>query len=471
MNPVRYCPWWTGAEAVRVRGELERVALGVGVRLLGKGWGGGPLTPVRGRGKRRGPGSVSSVGDGLHSVRSMSPEQGTVRRKLFDADSAKRATVTNGLLTPPPTVKKKNGKWKSQSETDIPVPSIAFRAFNHQSQGLNGAHGFVAGTFVHSSSIPDEPPAEPEYIQELWRHLEKQHSGPTPFISVSPYLMRVVMHAFRRDRELGQRTEWSVAVIALSKVRADVKAVWGVGAAGWNARRAFGEWVVHGHIPASNVLCVVPLAHLVATMSATAPPFHIDELRVATNLRRARAAMAAFVNRKLTFEDGVAVGRVLLCLGIPKRDVDEVTGAMMRDWRFPEGAAAVPGRKKGKKGAVVEGGGEEGWRGNGGFLRGREEGFGGMGLEGFWELGEGVKEEEEEEEAVGVGDGEAVQAPAGDGATFWGFLEELEVAAFGVVGVDGLSRWGLGEDEAAFEVKEESPDCLGLESMKGCPEG
>lgn len=53
------------------------------------------------------------------------------------------------------------------------------------------------------------------------------------------------MHAFRRDRELGQRTEWSVAVIALGKVRrADVRAVWGVGAAaGWNARRAFGEWV------------------------------------------------------------------------------------------------------------------------------------------------------------------------------------------------------------------------------------
>ena len=125
MDPVRYCPWWTGAEARRVRGEIERVAEGVGVRLLGKG----PLTPVRGRGKRvlsGGRGSVSSVADDLHSVRSTSPEQGTVRRELFDADSAKRAAVTNGLLTPPPTVKK-NGKWKSKSETDIPVPSIAFR--------------------------------------------------------------------------------------------------------------------------------------------------------------------------------------------------------------------------------------------------------------------------------------------------------------------------------------------------------
>ncbi len=132
MNPVRYCPWWTGAEARRVRGEIERVAVGVGVRLLGKG----PLTPVRGRGKRSGAGSVSSVADGLHSVRSVSPDHGgTVRRKLlFDADGAKRvkqATVTtNGLLTPPPTVKKKKkkkGEWKSRSEMDIPVPAIAFR--------------------------------------------------------------------------------------------------------------------------------------------------------------------------------------------------------------------------------------------------------------------------------------------------------------------------------------------------------
>ena len=130
MNPVRYCPWWTGAEARRVRGEIERVAVGVGVRLFVKK---GPLMPVRGRGKRRGAGGVSSVADGLQSVRSTSPEQGgTVRRKLFDAESAKRvkqATVTtNGLLTPPPTVKKKrNGKWKSNSGMDIPVPAIAFR--------------------------------------------------------------------------------------------------------------------------------------------------------------------------------------------------------------------------------------------------------------------------------------------------------------------------------------------------------
>ena len=142
MDPVRYCPWWKGAEARRVRGEIERVAVGVGVRLLGKG----PLTPVRGRGKRRGAGSVSSVADGVHAVRSPSPDHGgTVRRKLlFDADSAKRvkqATVTtNGLLTPPPTVKKKkNGKWESEREMDIPVPAIAFRGMqtSHPTQRAN----------------------------------------------------------------------------------------------------------------------------------------------------------------------------------------------------------------------------------------------------------------------------------------------------------------------------------------------
>ncbi len=175
----------------------------------------------------------------------------------------------------------------------------------------------------------------------------------------------------------------------------------------------------------------------------------------------------------------MAVGRVLLCLGIPKRYVDEVTGAVVRDWRFPEGAPFA-GRKK--KGLVVGEGGGEGWRGNGGFLRGREEGFGGMSVEGgFWELGEGVgvkeeQEEEEEEGESGVGngfeslmveDGEVVRAPSGDGATLWGFLEELEEAAFGVAGVDGLSRCGLGEDEAAYWVKEESPDCLALDSMEG----
>ena len=84
------------------------------------------------------------------------------------------------------------------------------------------------------------------YLSELKRHLEKYHSGPTPFISVSPYLMRVIMHACRKDRELREREkgegEWMVAVIALEKVKGDVREVRGL-QAGWNAVRAWGEWV------------------------------------------------------------------------------------------------------------------------------------------------------------------------------------------------------------------------------------
>lgn len=54
--------------------------------------------------------------------------------------------------------------------------------------------------------------------------------------------MRVIIHAYRRDREKGHKTDWSVAVIALSKVSSDIKAVWELNA-GFNATMAFGEWV------------------------------------------------------------------------------------------------------------------------------------------------------------------------------------------------------------------------------------
>lgn len=102
--------------------------------------------------------------------------------------------------------------------------------------------------FVNSILIPD-PPIEKEYLAELYRHLEKHHSGPTPFITVSPYLMRVIIHAYRRDREKGLKPDWSVAVIALPKVTSDVRAVWELNA-GFNARMAFGEWV--------GEFCVLP---------------------------------------------------------------------------------------------------------------------------------------------------------------------------------------------------------------------
>ncbi len=107
--------------------------------------------------------------------------------------------------------------------------------------------------FVGSTSIP-EPPNQTEYLNELERHLEKRHSGPTPFISVSQYLMRVIIHAYRLEREKGRQiTDWSIAVIGLSQVKPSVKEVKTL-AAGYNARRAFGEWVGECLISADYVL-------------------------------------------------------------------------------------------------------------------------------------------------------------------------------------------------------------------------
>ncbi|KAI4252832.1 MAG: hypothetical protein L6R42_007817, partial [Xanthoria sp. 1 TBL-2021] len=495
IYPLRYRVWWTDSVSRRVETELARTALSIGIQLLPK-YDDIPPIPIRRRRKRMslcGPSSVSTVEIGLQSLRSTSPEQSTVRRNLFgvhSTPSAKRATVTNGLLTPPPTAKK-NRKWKSRVRTNAPVPSIAFRAFNSHSQGINGTNGFIAGMFVNSTSIPD-PPTEKEYLAELHRHLEKHHSGPTPFISVSPYLMRVIIHAYRRDREEGQRTDWSVAVIALSKVTSDVKAVWELNA-GFNATMAFGEWVVHGCIPASNVLCVVPLSRLVQAMSSTIPPFHIGELAVARNLSRARKAMATAINRQLDYQDGLAVGRVLLCLGIPGWYTDEVTSEMLRDWRFPEGA--FPGQRN----VPYPERRDEAWRANGGFLRGRREGFRTM-MGGFCELagaGGGL--------GVGMDGGIAFcagntsygtafdpprstaanhchdecnatgQALAVDQTPFWGFLQELEVAAFGTARLDGPLGCGaingFWEGEPDLKMKEESPDCLALDSIAGYSEG
>ncbi|KAL8646828.1 MAG: hypothetical protein Q9226_006694 [Calogaya cf. arnoldii] len=510
MNPLRYRVWWTGSVSRRVCTELMRTALSVGVQLL-PNYDVIPSTPVRRSRKGHGSSSVSTVEDGLDSLQSTSQERSTARRKLFDAYSApgaKEATLTNGLLTPPPTAKKAR-TWKSRIQTATAVPSIAFRgmsqslydilqlmqksvtnlvqAFNQHSQGINGPDGFVAGKFVNSISIPD-PPNEKEYLYELWRHLEKYHSGPTPFISVSPYLMRVIMHAYRRDRELGEeKSEWNVAVIALSKVTSSVKAVWEldwefIDKNGYNGKRAFGEWVVHGSIPASNVLSIIPLSRLVETMSSARPPFHIDKLIAAKNLGKAREAMASSIKRLLNYNDGLAIGKVLLCLGIPKRYLDELTSAILHDWRFPEG----PYQERKRKFCPERD--NEKWKLNGGFIRGRNEGFAS-------EIGEWRELREDEEECGPDGDGTydtamwkpsesttsygfnwdaTPQAPAVDvGCTpFCGFLMELEEVAFGSSQLDGFLRCGsaigCSEEDLNVRLKEESPDCLALDSMHEC---
>lgn len=116
MDPLRYRVWWTDSVSRRVETELARTALSIGIQLLPK-YDGIPSTPVRRRRKRMslcGPGSVES------------------------APSAKRATVTNGLLTPPPTAKK-NRKLRSKIQTNAPVPSIAFRGKSHTQSITNSS--------------------------------------------------------------------------------------------------------------------------------------------------------------------------------------------------------------------------------------------------------------------------------------------------------------------------------------------
>ncbi|KAL8869737.1 MAG: hypothetical protein Q9198_007809 [Flavoplaca austrocitrina] len=303
------------------------------------------------------------------------------------------------------------------------------------------------------------------------------------------------MHACRKDRELREREEsekgegeWSVAVIALKKVKGDVREVRGL-QAGWNAVRAWGEWVVYGEIPPENILCVIPLSHLLAVMSSTTAPFYINKLTAAKNLRGAREAMApAIGGRSLTYEDGVAVGRVLNVLGIPMRYADEVTSEILRDWRFLEGSWRVKGRECG---GFEEKGEMEKWMGNEGFLRGRGEGYGDV-VEEWRELEDAVADgsgrEQEDETKCGEGtcdadfdpcqiapalDHGATEHPSAlDTTTFDGFLQEMEEAAFNTAPFDGSMRCGAVEgwmeDDGAYKIKEESPDCLALDFMPEC---
>ncbi len=197
---------------------------------------------------------------------------------------------------------------------------------------------------------------------------------------------------------------------------------------------------MYGSIPASNVLTVIPLNHLVDVMSNTIPPFHVDELIKAKKIGDARTAMAVSVTRQLTYDDGLAMGRLLLCLGIPKRYVDEITGSMLYDWKYPEF----------DKGA---------WKSNEGFVRGRDGAFCTGLAVGFVELSSADLEDgDDAREKVGLRGITGLDVSADDGAfvsstsyitngnydddettggaaftggtSFSDFLRELEIAAF-----------------------------------------
>ena len=209
---------------------------------------------------------------------------------------------------------------------------------------------------------------------------------------------------------------------------------------------------MYGSIPASNVLSVIPLNHLVDEMSNTISPFHVNELIKAKKIGVARTAMAISVTRQLIYDDGLAMGRLLLCLGIPKRYVDEITGSMLYDWKYPEL----------DKGA---------WKDNEGFVRGRDGAFATGLAVGFVELLSADLEDDDARENVGLGeitgldtsaDGRALVSSLSfttngnyddekrtGGAAFTGgtsfsdFLRELEIAAFGELQVDYTASEGV----------------------------
>ncbi|KAL8714595.1 MAG: hypothetical protein Q9220_001543 [cf. Caloplaca sp. 1 TL-2023] len=177
---------------------------------------------------------------------------------------------------------------------------------------------------------------ETSYNLELARHLHPIQSGPTPFISISQRLMRVITHAYRCSQlEKINVEEWEIAVINLSTIASNAKAVWEISAVR-SAWKAYGEWVVYGAIPAANVLHVLPMSQLLETMSENINPFYINIIKKTANTRSARNAMKPFVSRPLTFADGIAMGHLMSTMQIPRRHVDKTMTLLLHDWHYTE---------------------------------------------------------------------------------------------------------------------------------------
>ena len=125
----------TETAARRIRCELLSTASLVEIRLLPK-YGCCPATPFRRRGGRQALCSSDSSSRGEDDgdrFQDTSPEQNTVRRKLFqvqDTPQGKGVTANNGLLTPPSTAKKNSTNQQTNIRTPTPIPSIAFRGMS-----------------------------------------------------------------------------------------------------------------------------------------------------------------------------------------------------------------------------------------------------------------------------------------------------------------------------------------------------
>lgn len=104
----------------------------------------------------------------------------------------------NSLLTPPSSKQKQRSSDLGYKR----LPRIAFRAFSDASMGINGdsIRGFQAGAFINmdNHNIPPAPsPINEVYLSEAARHVAKNHTGPTKFISLSRNLLRCLHRAIK----------------------------------------------------------------------------------------------------------------------------------------------------------------------------------------------------------------------------------------------------------------------------------
>ncbi|KAI4131482.1 MAG: hypothetical protein LQ338_001224 [Usnochroma carphineum] len=219
---------------------------------------------------------------------------------------------------------------------------------------------------------------------------------------------------------------------------------------------------VYGSIPFANVLSVFSLGDLLECMTRTPTPFHIEVIMEATNTRAARRAMALSVNRRRAYSDGVAIGQVLLQMGIPKRYCDDVCTTILADWRYPE-------HKR------------QAWLSNGDFVRGLEDGYQHVPTD-FSIITAGDEEEgayhsrreselNERDHKTYFGAGAANQNPSNVDEAFMRFLAEVEEAAAAdpCQVSDATSDPDLNHgNHEQIRIKQESPDCMILEGIPDC---
>ncbi|KAL8717201.1 MAG: hypothetical protein Q9225_005536 [Loekoesia sp. 1 TL-2023] len=434
-SPLRYRVLWDTATTERLKAKLEEKAatIGIDLRMASQIHSKAQLPLSRRRQFTPSISSTSESDGGWDSDKSEAADAGEDLRdrKAYDqlqTPRVQRYKEANGLLTPPASI---NTRGNRRTRLDRPVPPIAFRAFNSQSQGLNGADGFVAGSFVGRplSAIPDHPNKD-HYLRDLERHLGREHSGVTPFISVCQKLLRVFVHALRRCRKAkeGDSKDWNIAVISLAKVSSSVRAVWDLDA-GVHSRKALGEWVA---------------------------PFHVDIIKRAENTLSARKAMASPVKRRLTYDDGVAFGQLMLSLSIPARHLDYLCTVILADWWYPE-----------SKG--------EAWLANQDFVQGRDEAYYKTphDFRTIESVNETVNQFEEqncpnEDERSPFSTSATNQDRCDTDEWFAEFLKEVEEVAFGAGSArsnDEFDNVPKDDPQHRTILKEESPDCIMLDAV------